>query len=131
MLRTDGEFVIYIVQHSYRCSSKWVTSEIGVFLFRNKALDGRTKKKFKELNLKYEANGDGDCWQQTGQTGTFDQQVAIDLMHLAAEYNKEHAFRVVALHVTQTTKQICSVYCGSESESESESNRFDKQYHLS
>ena len=100
MLRKDGIYEIYMIQHQQK-DSKWVYSIFGTPTVAD------IKKGF---------NASGDCWQITGIEGTFDFETAKEGLIKASEnILKQYMngdlkqilpLRLVKVIISQTTSEV-------------------------
>lgn len=89
MLRTDGCYKIYRIQHKQE-DGKWVYSSFDHFGYPG---DWRSKEGFSAC---------GNCWQETGVEGTYNRELAIKgAKELAAKHKMN--FRVVWVVLSQQT----------------------------
>lgn len=89
MLRNDGLYTIFCIQHyvpEYGKPGAWVGSNLDHFHYPEGF------------------NASGECWQQTGVTGTFDQVEAIAGWKWLREKWPETQFRVVCVTASQHTR---------------------------
>lgn len=109
MIRNDGDYKIYMIQHRYEKKGRWAGT--GDVLFAN------VPAKFRFASIHPLAHrspfvqfaASGECWQQTGTHGTFDREVAIKMLELVAKYNPEHSFRVVLVRISQKTEHVAAM----------------------
>lgn len=103
MLRHDGIYEIYRIQHLYRKEGEWTFS--GNSLFANVPprlrFTGRVHGEHQSPFLEFSSSG--DVWQQTGSHGTYFYDVAMKMLGLVAKYNERHSFRVVLIFISQET----------------------------
>lgn len=91
MLRYDGDYVIYTIQH-------WVPNGVG-----------RKVAQWDWTSFDHFGHVDGmtandRCWQETGIDGTYDPDIAdAGLANISARHPKRK-FRIVSVHITQITK---------------------------
>lgn len=109
MLRNDGFYTIYILQHRYNQLGKWTQSGSGFNMnvptelrFSKKASTGwgGSREPFASFTAC------GKCWQETGVQGTYDVDIAQKLLSIVAEYNPGHAFRIAQVTISQQTNTI-------------------------
>lgn len=87
MLRSDGTYRIYRIQHRKLNSDRWIYSDLDVFGWPNG----------------FAADTDSKCWNETGVCGTYDKRLADDgLLWIAAE-NPGVTFRLVEVMISQRT----------------------------
>ena len=87
-LRHDGEYTIYKVQHC-RPDDEWVYSNFD---------------KFDTPVRSFTANG--ECWQQTGEFGTYVIDDLFKILDALREKWPDYRFRGVVLTITQTTVPV-------------------------
>lgn len=88
MLRTDGAWVIYKIQHYYvdrRKDGIWNDSSLDHFGYP----PGFTAS--------------SPCWQETGIYGTFDDLVARDGLHWIRKKHFDNKFRIVKIIVSKNS----------------------------
>lgn len=86
MLKTEGKFKIYRIEHKWMGRDNWVTSI---------------------ENEKY-FNASGICWQQTGVHGTYDIEEAKEVFgKCVAQLDKNRKFRLVCFTIEQS-KEVLS-----------------------
>jgi hypothetical protein len=98
MLRNDGEYTIYILQHFW---DEWCNSGDGE-QWCNKNGDFR-----KDPRRAFNANG--PCWQKTGIHGCFDFDVAQHMLNLVASSTPGRKFRICKLEIKQQTTEVASL----------------------
>lgn len=111
MLRNDGDFDIYVLQHKYQKKGKWTHSGEGGSFAAN--ISARYRHNYNDSNQyigsKYpfdEFTASGDCWQWLGIHGTFKSEAAICFLQEIARHNPLHSFRIVKVRLVQHTEQI-------------------------
>ena len=83
MLRTDGSYCIYKIQHSWKRGEEWV------FSIENEEYFPASNK----------------CWQITGVHGTFSLEEAKTAYGRAvSKLDKNRKFRLVCINIDQTTE---------------------------
>lgn len=87
MLRKDGVYLFYMIQHS-QDGIDWTYSSLDYF--------GHPKG----------FTASDKCWQQTGMHGTFDRQEAIDGCCWISERHPKVKFRVVVVAMSQIARPI-------------------------
>ncbi len=111
MLRHDGTYKIYRIQHRYRKRGDWTFS--GDSLFANVPprlrFTGRTYGEHRSPFLEFGASG--DVWQQTGIHGTYSYGVARRMLELVAQHNEKHSFRIVLILISQETRLTRDCHC--------------------
>lgn len=88
MLRSDGKFEFYQIQHRISPYRRWVTSNLDHF----------------GVPPGFEANS--ACWQKTGRHGTFDLGEGILGLDWIRKRNEGNTFRLVLMKVWQTTLPV-------------------------
>lgn len=112
MLRTDGKFEIYLIQHQ-QSDGKWVGSNLDRFgtpYVHGLSIDPRTPDA--RIFSRYTYNGfsaNGCCWQQTGVHGTFDKAAALEALQWMTEKHKGYRFRIVCRMFEQTTNVVAEM----------------------
>jgi len=51
-------------------------------------------------------NAIGDCWQETGISGTYDRDIAIEICSLISSWFPQHSFKVCKVEIKQKTTDI-------------------------
>jgi hypothetical protein len=90
MLRSDGTYNIYIIQHQWRKAGEWKMSDIGGF----------------GSKPPMSMNAIGQCWQDTGVMGTYHLKDALAVLPDLRKRNPEHAFRVACVCISQGTTPV-------------------------
>ena len=103
IVRKDGKFTFYKIQACGE-NGRWYYVRFYPFL---KTASKQTRAKFEKLEDKY--NACGDCWQETGNDGTYDFQTACDMVMILCKENKGVSFRVVKITIEQETTQVMSL----------------------
>lgn len=89
MLRNDGKYTIFVIQHEQPEKGKestWVYSNLDVFGYPEGF------------------SASDDCWQKTGIHGTFDAEQAMEGLSELRKKNKDkHRFRLALVRITQIT----------------------------
>jgi len=113
MIRTDGTFSIYIIKHLYmsKKSNGWSCSGdcgqwLGHMMKKQPTLDERHKLHDSYRPLFNKFNACGDCWQETGISGTYSRSDAIDMCDLISLWFPEHKFKVCRVDITQKTIDV-------------------------
>ena len=72
----------------------------------------------KDWEEKHSFSACGNCWQETGHHGTYDEQFGFMAMieHAQRKSNKGHIFRLVKRTVTMKTEQVGQVCVQKENE---------------
>lgn len=96
LLRTDGEFTIYLLQHKYKKKGSWTDSSLDFFHLGQPAYEG----------LKRPFSASGECWQQTGVCGTYGRGEALAFCAAIAAKYTDHKFRIACVHVVQHTRPV-------------------------
>jgi len=109
MLRNDGKYEIFIIEHQYEKEGKWSrTSFDGGFkmpdrhILKNGVWEGKENEPYESFSAS------GQCWQETGEHGVFDTEMAIKLYLILKKNNPEHNFRVVKKTVWQDSEVLWS-----------------------
>ena len=89
LLRNDGKYVIYIIQHKQK-DCRWVQSSFDAF--------GTPDIAF---------SASGDCWQQTGVHGTFNLSIAEHALAMIRMKHMITQFRLAKVEITQETT-VCN-----------------------
>lgn len=85
MLRTEGKFSIYRIEHLWQDNTKWDTS----------------------IENEYYFNACNICWQHTGIHGTFDiEEAKKALDHIKSKQDKNRKFRLVCITIEQSKEVI-------------------------
>ena len=94
MIRTDGTFTIYRLQHNWQGKGIWTYSIENDELF----------------------NASSDCWQITGVSGTFDLEHAKKALgEVVSRLDKNRVFRLVKVTIKQETKVVWPIdYSGNK-----------------
>lgn len=80
MLRKDGLFFVYVIQHQWQNKGEWVSSI-------------ENEKYFTPSN---------DCWQETGINGTFDLiQAKKTFKDIISKPDKNRKFRLILITLNQ------------------------------
>jgi len=86
MIRTEGKFSIYRIEHQWKDKSKWASS----------------------IENEQYFTASGDCWQQTGVHGTFDLEEAKKAFgEVVSKLDKNRKFRLVCVTIEQS-KEVLS-----------------------
>ena len=110
MLRNDGRYTIFKVQHWIKPGfmykeGKWAESDLDQFLKGVNWWDDPVRRK--ELLEPYKSfSACGDCWQQTGEHGTYDSDTAVEMLKLLSKHNPDTKFRVIKVEIRQQTVGI-------------------------
>lgn len=91
MIRTDGEYKIYIVKHYHEGS--WGKSNLDHFFVHD------TNGKLTKENKDFTANG--ECWQRTGISGTFNKDIAIAFKNQLEQKYTDKQFGVFEILISQ------------------------------
>jgi len=109
MIRNDGEYTIYIIQHKYKDpkDENWYNSgSCDAFI------KVETRKQWDKIvyNEPFRSiHASGDCWQETGIQGTYDFDKAQQVMIQVAQWNPGREFRVAQLNIKQETTQLSTI----------------------
>lgn len=98
MLFKDGTFKFYIIQH-HQDDGKWTQSNLDHFKIGKRWNDARDKV----LEPYRSFSACGECWQQTGEHGSFDKERAVQLLQNIRRHNPDHEFRIVCVAMAQMT----------------------------
>lgn len=109
MIRNDGNYKIYLIKHfskDYPAKGKdtWVTSSLDHFFVRQSDINGSDLKELTPENRDFLANG--ECWQKTGISGTFDRNVALRFKEQLQKKYPERQFSVFELVISQSQQMI-------------------------
>jgi hypothetical protein len=91
MLKKDGDFIIYKIQHL--SNSEWHYSSFDHF--------------FVKSDEYHSFLASGECWQTTNIIGVFDVDIARIVRNQLAEKYKDYKFRVVKITISQKTEEVC------------------------
>lgn len=112
MIRNDGTYKVYIIKFQFPDekgkNSEWCYAG-DAMQFLPKDL---TRDKFKEIkdNESFkDLTACGECWQQTGISGTYNRNHCLNVMMKIAEWNPGYRFRLSEVTITQKTKEIVKV----------------------
>lgn len=103
MIRCDGVFVIYKIQH-LQADGVWTGSNLDHF--GTPHVTGKSSNKMARTGWST-TNGFsacGDCWQQTGATGTFDLNAAAEALVWISEKWPDYQFRIAKVTISQLTE---------------------------
>lgn len=85
MLRNDGDYTIYCIQHDWQNDNDWAYSMENEEYFPPSC----------------------DCWQLTGIHGTFDiEEAKVAFEKTVVKQDKNRKFRLVRVDIIQSTKVI-------------------------
>jgi hypothetical protein len=103
MIRNDGDYTIYILQHRPLRSDKdeWHDSGDGASFCKGVG-------DFKE-SPRQDFNACGMCWQKTGVSGTYDYDIAHAFLLMVAKNNPGRTFRIAKLQIFQETTEVCQI----------------------
>lgn len=108
MIRIDGTFVIYKIQHlvpqAIGLQEKWVGSSLDHFGTPHVTGETRSKGIRKDWCTKNGFSACGDCWQTTGVTGTFELNAASEALAWMCQKWPQSQFRIVKVTISQTTE---------------------------
>lgn len=104
MIRTDGEFVIYIIQHKYLKKGKWTYSAAAGNFFPDYYDNKEGWYYLKSFQKCVDACQ--DCWQQTGIHGSYSKLLVIAFCDALTKLNPKHEFRAAELKISQATRGI-------------------------
>lgn len=86
MLRTEGKFTIYKIEHQWQNKGNWASS----------------------IENEHYFTASGDCWQRTGVHGTFDLEEAKKAFgEVVSKLDKNRKFRLVGVTIEQS-KEVLS-----------------------
>jgi hypothetical protein len=104
MIRSDGEYTIYILQHKYvkpEDGTEWWNSGDGEqFCGGNGDYRAYPRRAF---------NANGMCWQETGIHGCFDFEMAQRMLTLVATSTPGRKFRICKVEISQKTTELASL----------------------
>lgn len=105
MLRNDGIYKIYKIQHMYPKTKEWVYS-----------IYGSPEIKPNEQGIRNTFTASGICWQETGEHGVYDLKDAKVGLKMAYDRYKEDVkekhtlpgfkFRIVLVSIIQQTTPV-------------------------
>ena len=104
MLRTDGKWEIYVLQHRYKHEGEWMLTGLdGLLANVPKTVrwvnphghDGKQHEPFQAFSAS------GACWQKLGIHGTFNYATGQKMLNLIAKYNPAHTYRLACYRVRQ------------------------------
>ena len=85
MIRTEGKFSIYRIEHQWKGKSEWVSS----------------------IENEQYFPASGNCWQQTGVHGTYDLEEAKEAFgKVVAQLDKNRKFRLVRVMIEQSKEML-------------------------
>lgn len=106
MIRNDGKYTIFILQFKHL---RKPTEDEGEW---NYAGDGEQFCKgdgdFRE-EPRCSFNALGDCWQQTGVNGTYDYDIAHQMLLMASKNSPGRKFRIARMEISQQTIEVCQI----------------------
>jgi hypothetical protein len=105
MLRNDGAYKIYVIQHLYPKTDEWAMS-----------IYGSPEIRPNEPGIRNTFTASGICWQQTGINGVYDLEDAklglkMAIKHYKMDVEKKHSkpgykFRIACISIIQQTTPI-------------------------
>lgn len=120
VLRTDGEWTAFLVEFFCESDQKHYDNEdcwhragdhfqakVPVELRRNH--DGHGKGPMHRQPF-HDFSACGECWQETGIEGTYEESRAFDMAELLSKYNPGHKFRVVRIEVSQKRTELATFH---------------------
>ena len=94
ILRTDGEFTVYVFQHQWEPDGPWTFVE-GSFL------EKFTNEELEEYPTLKDFTVHGECWRRTGLHGCFVYENALEALTRIVKKNPGLKFRIVEIHTIQ------------------------------
>lgn len=115
ILRVDADVTCYRVEvklYEDRGERNWTdagnndsfTTKVPARLRWKDRRTGKHKQPFHDFTAS------GDCWQQHGLHGSFDESRAMRLAELLSKYNPDYRFRVVEHRVMQKRTELASLH---------------------
>lgn len=101
MLRDDGTYTIYKIQHQ-QSDEKWVFTNLDTI-----GGSPSHEETFSEPWLSFTACG--KCWQETGEYGCYDLKTAILVLLKVLECSPKKKFRLAKVYITQKTEQVVDI----------------------
>lgn len=113
MLRNDGEYKFYIIKHKYKKKGEWAGSgDCRQWLSRKDITYDEQIKIFEKHDKTLTPfTACGDCWQQTGVSGSYDKKDALKILTIISDLNPEHTFGVFSVTVKQKTSMVAQMTC--------------------
>jgi hypothetical protein len=111
MLRNDGKYTIFKIQmwmnpNSMYKEGKWYEPALDSML--NKAgwnvWGGDRREYLKDPYRSFSACG--ECWQETGENGSYSSDEALELLKLLARLYPDEKFRVARMEISQRTAGV-------------------------
>jgi hypothetical protein len=108
MIRKDGKYFIYIIQHQRDVDKRWVNSSDC-----NRWIPGKlTRKKFETIFFTEPwrtITACGKCWQETGVHGSYIKNKALRILEKVSKWNPGIKFRVCKLEIEQRTTEVAQL----------------------
>jgi hypothetical protein len=102
MLRQDGSFEIYILEHQTKDGKEWHGSGDGEHFCNNKGtFRDEPRRSFNAL---------GRCWQVTGVHGCFEKKMAMKMVMLVACENPDRKFRIKRVTIHQESDIVVQTF---------------------
>jgi len=101
MLRNDGTYTIYEIQHQQN-DKKWVFTNLDTL-----EKPRSHEETFSEPWRSFTACG--ECWQETGEFGCYDMKTAILFLLNVIEHCPKRKFRLVKINITQKTEHVLDI----------------------
>jgi len=83
MIRNDGIYTIYMIQHQWKDKPRWETSIENIMLFP----------------------ASDTCWQQTGVHGTYSEEKAKEAFRKLVP-NANQTYRIAKVSISQKTEEV-------------------------
>lgn len=104
MVRNDGDFVIYVIKHR-KNNDEWTLSSMDSFDFAGAVWQNHGGWNYPRR----EFSASGDCWQQTGITGTFKRDAALAALSAVSEANPDYEFGIFEVKISQHSRPIATM----------------------
>jgi hypothetical protein len=101
MLRSDGEFVVYVIKHR-KDGQDWMLSSLDNFEFAGAVWQDSGGWNYPRR----EFSASADCWQKTGITGTFNRDAALAALTAISEANPDYEFGIFEVKLSQQSRAI-------------------------
>jgi hypothetical protein len=102
MLRNDGSFEIYILEHKTKDGKEWHGSGDGAYFCKGKCT-------FTDEPCRSFTAG-GRCWQVTGVHGTFEKKIALKMLMLVACESPKRKFRIKRVTIHQKSDIVVQTF---------------------
>jgi hypothetical protein len=110
MLRNDGEWTVYLVQHRHDDEDEWHQSDLGYFLFHHMPYEEKRGTKGAYYRLLIDPTH--VCWQATSVSAFLDMKdaqacfTAILAERQNRNSDREPSFRLVRRRLWQETEEV-------------------------